>query len=267
MWFAMLLAALAPAMAEDPVFAGTETGETIEKPEATASVELGGVYNTGNAEFYTVNAAARGAWKWQQNRLSALAGANLGAAIPDTDGDGRVNAKERKAGYTQNVKRYFAEGRYDRFISERSSLYVLGGAFVDPFAGYDLRSHEQIGISRQLVKTEDTLLVGEIGFDWAQENYVAGVDPNYQDIFAGRVLIGFSHTFNEGVSFTDTFELYENVADLADLRLLNTATLSSALSSKLSLKLSHSLIFDNVPVEGFEKLDQTTMITLVATLL
>ena len=65
----------------------------------------------------------------------------------------------------------------------------------------------------------------------------------------------------------DTAEIYENVVDPADLRVLNTAFLTSKISDKLSLKLSHTLTFDNVPVEGFRPLDQVTMLTLVATLL
>jgi hypothetical protein len=69
------------------------------------------------------------------------------------------------------------------------------------------------------------------------------------------------------VVISETIEVYESVLDFEDVRLLNTASLTSSLSGKLSLKLSHTLIFDNVPVEGFEPLDQTTMITLVATLL
>ncbi len=73
--------------------------------------------------------------------------------------------------------------------------------------------------------------------------------------------------FDERLVLSDVVEVYESVLDFADLRILNTAALTSTLSGKLSLKLSHSLIFDNVPVEGFEPLDQTSMVTLVASLL
>lgn len=266
----MLIIALAcVAWAEDSEFVGAEQppAEAPAEVENTLSAELGGTLVTGNAVFYAVNGALAGSSRWNRNKLSVGGGVNIGAAQSDTDGDGLLSAAERSAGFTQNVKRYWAEGRYDRFVTDRDSLYVLAGAFVDPFAGYDLRSHEQIGYSRLLVDAEATSLRAELGFDVAQENYVEGIDPNRADIYAGRLLVGVSHKFNDAVGFTDTFELYENVVDLSDLRMLNTATLSSALSTKLSVKLSHALVFDNVPVEGFVSLDQTTMLTLVASIL
>jgi len=261
------------AFAVDTEFAGTEEPpiEEADEPETKVSAELGTAFATGNAIFYTVNGTLNASRYWKRNKVGLVGGVNLGAAKADADGDGLLSQAERNADYAQNVKRYYGDARYDRFLTERDSLYALAGAFHDPFAGYDLRSHEQLGYSRRLVKTDTSELVGELGFDWAQENYtaeaVAGGSEEYQDVFAIRVLLGVSHEFNDSVSFTDTFELYENVVDTQDLRILNTAALTAGLSDKFSLKFSHTLIFDNVPVEGFVKLDQTTLATLVANIL
>jgi len=257
------------AFAEDPQFAGAvlPPAEIPKENEASLSAELGGTLVTGNADFYAVNGAVRGESRWKRNKVSASALVNIGASKVDTDADGLLSEAERKADYVQNLKRYAGEARYDRFFGQRGSIYALAGAIVDPFAGYDLRSHEQIGYSRLLVKQEKSQLRAELGFDVAQENYVEGVDPNRDMIYAGRLLVGLSHKFSDEVSFSDTFELYENVEQLDDLRMLNTATLSSALSNRLSIKLSHSLVFDNLPVAGYRKLDQTSMLTLVATIL
>ena len=69
--------------------------------------------------------------------------------------------------------------------------------------------------------------------------------------------------------------MYENVLDTDDVRVLNTIGLSAKLSDVFSLKLAHSLSFDNVP-PGFDpdietysdlelrRLDQITTATLVA---
>lgn len=263
----------APAFAVDSEFAGTEAPveEPKKEPVSKLSAEFGTSFATGNAIYYTIAGAITASHEWDKNKLGAIGGVNLGAAKSDADADGLLSQAERDAEYQDNVKRYFAEGRYDRFLSDKDSLYVLAGAFVDPFAGYDLRSHEQFGYSRRLIKNDDTELVGELGFDYAQENYtdeaIAGGSEPYQDVFAGRILVGISHKFNDNVSVTDTFEVYQNVVDFNDTRVLNTAALNAGLSTKLSLRLSHTLIFDNVPVEGFVKLDQTTMATLVANIL
>lgn len=255
------------AHAEDPAFS-TPQGEKVEAAETHLTGELGGTYTTGNSNLYTVNGLVTFSHKVSANKLSAVGGVNLGAAVVDTDGNGVVDDAERDNGFEPNAKRVSAEARYDRFLTDKDSLYFLAGLFSDGFAGYDLRAHEQIGYSRTLVKTEKAEAKVEIGADWAQEDYVAesGLDASAK-FLAARVLAAGSYKLNDSVGLADTFEVYENVLDGADLRLLNSASITSSLSKHLSLKLSHNLIFDNVPVEGFRPLDQTAMVTLVVTLL
>ncbi len=256
------------AYAEDPTFVGTDAeGQAVEKPEGHLIAELGGSLATGNAVFFTLNGGTTADYKWNQNKVGAIAAVALGRAVPDTNGDGHVDDQERAVGLVENAKRAGLETRYDRFFGDKDSLYALGGSVLDPFAGYDLRTHEQVGYSRILAASETTKFVAEVGFDVAQENFVDGVDPAYADVFAARVLLGFSHAFSADVAFDDKVEAFENVLVLEDVRVLNTASLTSKLSNKFSLKLSHALVFDNVPVEGFLPLDQTSLVTFVATVL
>jgi hypothetical protein len=272
-WGAVSLAILsAPARADDSTFAGAvlppeAPEEEKPKPETKLTAELGGTLATGNSNYYAINGGLNGTHQANRNKIALAAGVNLGAAraIVDVDEDGVPEDIEDE--FTENARRLSVDGRYDRFLSDKDSLYVLAGAFHDRFAGFDLRAHEQIGYSRHLVKSARTELRAEIGADWAQENYVDEVEPNYRNVVAVRVLLGLSHKFSDSVSLSDTVEVYENVINVDDVRILNGATLTSALSGKLSVKLTHALIFDNVPVEGFRPLDQTTMITLVASLL
>ena len=248
--------AFAQDFAGAEVLADDQTAE-VEEAETTLSAELGGQVTTGNADLYVVNGGAVFGSRWDKNKFSALAGVNTGGAKIDDATD-----------YQENVRRIFGDARYDRFLTEKDSLYFLAGAFHDIFAGYDARSHEQIGYSRLLVDTDKSEVRTEIGVDWAQEwRHFEDDTKEFAHIVAGRLLAGASHQLNEHVGVADTFELYENVINPADLRLLNTASLVSTLGSNLSLKVSHTLLFDNVPVEGFEKLDQTVGLTLVATLL
>lgn len=235
-----------------------------EKAKTTLSAELGGQWTTGNAQLYLLNGGITATSRWDRNKFGAVAGATTGGAVPDTDGNGSIGEAERDAGYIESARRVFGEARYDRFVSTKGSVYGLVGALHDVFAGFDVRSHEQIGYSRLLVSNDTTELRGEVGADWAQEWRTT---DEYANIIAARLAAAIAHKFNDNVSISDSFEVYENVLDVADLRLLNTAAVTSTLGSNLSLKVSHSLIFDNVPVEGFRKLDQTLGVTLVATLL
>ena len=113
-------------------------------------------------------------------------------------------------------------------------------------------------------------LVAELGFDWAQENYVVTdppQDPTYKDVFAARVMLGFKHVFNEAVSFEDTLEVYPNVVVIEDVRVINSASLAAKLSDKLGFKTSYNLRFDNQPVVGFRKADHALTASLVISIL
>ena len=248
-------------------FVELKDGKSVEEPEAKLTAEAGGALTTGNSEVYTLNAGINSSYRWQASKLALTGGAVVGSSRVDADGDGTLSDAERSVPMAPNARRLFADGRYDLFLSGRDSLYVLAGAFHDPFAGFESRTRQQVGYSRAIVKNDNTTLVGELGVDFAQENYVADVDPNYQSVLAARGMIGLSHKFSDSVGFEDTFEIYENVIEPVDLRILNSASLVSALSGKLSLKLSHNLIFDNQPVTGFRKLDQSMQVTLVASIL
>ncbi len=240
--------------------------EEVKKPVGEASAEVGGSLVSGNSDFYQLTAKLAGGYKWDANRISALADALWGKGYVDLDGSGTLEDIERRGDRVETARRFAADVRYDRFFGERNSLYILAGALVDPFAGYDLRTHEQIGYSRHLVDAEKTSVIVEIGADYAQENYVDGVDPNYVDVIAAREMIALKHTFTDSFAIENVAEAFENLVVFEDVRVNNTFTLSAKLSDKLSLKASHALRFDNLPVEGFRPTDQTALVTLVASL-
>lgn len=257
------------AFAQETTFEGTQKPpEAVEeKPLTQLSAELGGIAASGNTVGWAVTAGANGLHKWQLNQFKVLFSATTGRAIVDTNADAHLDDAERAAGLVETSRRASLDGRYDRFLGKRDSLYALAGGFTDPFAGYDHRVHGQLGYSHQFVASEKGTLLGEIGFDVAREDFVAGIDPNSQIVPAARVLLGASWTLNDRVSVTEQVEIYEGVVDLADLRIVNNAQLTTSLSGKLALKVAHLLTYDNVPVEGFRPLDQTSTVTLVASIL
>lgn len=276
----LLVAALfAPAvLAQDDLAAfsaADQATEKVEKPDTDLSAELGGALVTGNAVYYSLNGSLAFAHKWADNKLAIGAGANYSAGKVDGDANGTLSDAERALASQELARKFFGDARYDRYLTEKDSLYLWAGATHDPFAGYDVRVHEQLGYARTLVANDSTKLGTEIGFDWAHEFFTeAQLEGNdfletsdtYENVLAGRVGVSFSHAFNENVSITDTADAYVNVMDPEDVRVLNTAAVNTKLSDIFTLKLSNQLTFDNVPVEGFQTLDQTTMVTFVASI-
>lgn len=265
MW--LLLLTLAANAKESKLEQTVKDGEAVTEPKSDLAAELGGAMAAGNSAAYSVNAGITGAHRWANNRISGSAAALFGQAVVDLDGDGILSAEEREQGYKTNQQQGVGFLRYDRFVSKRNSLYALAGVLVDPFAGFASRSHQQIGYSRKLVTNDTTLLVGEIGFDWAQENFVAGQDPGYADVFALRFMAGLQHTFNESVQLKWAVEVFPNVVELDDVRVNNTTSLAAKLSDKLGFKTTYIMRFDNVPVPGFRKADHALTASLVVTIL
>ncbi|MEN0061446.1 MAG: DUF481 domain-containing protein [Myxococcota bacterium] len=270
----MLLAWIAAAFAQTPDFAEAvipadddSVKVEVDEAETKLTADLGFTYVSGNAVLVALNTGLMFSHRWKKNRFVLPATANLGQSIADADGSGTLDDVEREAGLTENARRIIVEPRYDRFLSDRDSLFLIVGFLHDPFIGYQFRPHQAIGYSRLLVKDDKREVRVEVGVDYAQEYFVEGLDPRRQNVFAGRVQGVFAQQFNESVGFSNKLEVFENLIDLSDLRLLNTATFTSSINSNLKLNLSHRLLFDNVPVEGFRKTDQTTMVTLVATLI
>lgn len=274
----ILLAAVLPAVAQDDLAdfsAADQETEAVETADTDLSAELGGAAVTGNAVYYSLTGSVAFAHKWQDNKLDIKSAAAYSTGKIDVDEDGTLSDGERALDNQELAKKVGGDIRYDRYLTKSDALYVWVGALHDPFAGYTARVHEQIGYARKLVENDDTKLGAEVGFDWAHEFFVedqtAGNDfletnAAYENVLAARVGVSFSHAFNENVAFTDTAETYVNVISPDDVRVLNTAALNTKLSDVFSLKLSNQLTFDNVPVEGFRKLDQTTLLTFVASI-
>ena len=265
MWCALLGLALAQS---EPDFTETlKEHEATEQAQGNVSAELGGSLTTGNIVFYTVSAAVNGGYRWSENRVGGKATALWGRGRVDADGNGSLDETEREAPTVETARRAETELRYDRFFGPKNSLYALAGGLIDPYAGYDLRTHQQLGYSRHLIAGEKTDMVTELGMDYAQENYVDGVEPNRHDLVAARVMARVTMKATESFSIENQLEALENLLDPVDLRAQNDFVMSAKLNGALSMKLSHTLRFDNQPVEGFRPTDQTALVTLVATLL
>ena len=263
----LLLLPVLVARAEDSTFAGAAAAAVEPPPPTTVVADLGATWTSGNTETLAVNAAGHAAHTWDANKLGLEILVNYGRSIVDTNADTFLDQAERDAGFVDSAGHYAADLRYDRFLGDTNSLYALAGALSDRFAGYQSRIHGQVGFAHYFVKNDATEFSGELGFDVANEDYVVGVSPNSDLIYAVREMLGVKHKFNEEVAIEEKIEAYENVEDFSDTRVLNAIALTSNVSGKVAIKLSHTLAFDNVPVEGFQELDQIAMASIVITLL
>ena len=188
----LVLLGVAHAITVDEIFEDPlQSPDDLETTESALSAEIGGNVVTGNTANTTVYARFDAGHRWDWNRVSLDVDGELGRSIPDADGDGTLNEEERTAGYQRTAQEAAVDGRYDRLLSNRDAIYGLGGWLHAPFSGYQMRTHGQLGFSRGLFDAGGHELRAELGFDVAREQFVEGVDPSEDMVYAARGFVGW----------------------------------------------------------------------------
>lgn len=278
---------ISTATAQDVTIAGTQApGKKFETPETHLAAEFGGAWTTGNTASWTLNGSLAGSHRVHRSEVSLKLGANVGQSVVDADANAFLDNVERDGGYVPTAQRYNGTLRYDYYLGDSDTLYVQADTLIDPFAGFANRTQGEFGYKRILAETEKLEAVAEVGAGVAREQYVDDgneATPAAAVFIGGTVKLGLTYTFNENVSLQEAIEVYDpfynftaSESAVKDYRIGNTVSLVSKLTDKFSLKVSHQLRFDNVPntvtladgtIADFQKLDQTTMATFVASIL
>jgi len=233
---AFILLTLAPALA------AAQTDPQVGPWSGTAEVSL--VATSGNSDTRTFGLGGEviydpGVWKW------------LGrVAYVETEADDELRARSQSA--LLETARAF---------SERLEVYGRGGYLRDLFAGIERRLTTEGGLAYHLLATEPHSLQVLAGLGFTDEQRSAGGD---------RSLGTANATGRYSWAITETNTLTEEAALVADLnagddwRFTNEIAATAALSTRLSLKVSHRLSFLNEPVPGFRKTDTILSAALVA---
>jgi large conductance mechanosensitive channel len=184
----------------------------VAKPDVewTAQVKGGLMSVGGNSQATNVNLGGTASRKAGDNKFSLdLAGAygeTKNRAYGMTLGSD-ANITREKVESTNNA---LGRARYDRFLTENNAAYVVGAVGRDKIAGKDLFGGGQVGYSRLLLKDEQHLLVGEFGYDFSYESYLA-VGAEAVSVHSARVFLG------EAWKISETTGVYGNLEALFNL--------------------------------------------------
>jgi putative salt-induced outer membrane protein len=287
------------AFAQNPSFSFAKP-EEVKQVEWSASAEAGLIVTTGNSETTTFVGAAKAARKEGNNKFEAEAtGAFARSEVliaADLDASGTISPNEIQEQDATSAKNAQGKLRYDRFLTEFNSLYVSGTAGFDEPAGKDFYGGGQLGYSRQVYKDDRHELKAEAGYDFTYEDLSAGDGTS---IHSARFFAGYKGALQtvtdaEGKTEATTtadasVEALFNVNTLdvptgdleagpfEDTRIIGTAGVSTKLLDNISLAVSFTAKFDNVPAplapfalpyaDGFvpeaDKLDTLTKATLI----
>ncbi len=283
----LLAPSAALAQPQDPTLLTERATDTRPAENKTAWVlTAGGVLNTGNTRSFTLSAGTNFQLIRGPHSFLAETAYNQSAAnVFDT-------TTMMDTGFETNARNLNSRLRYDYFFTPLDAAYVSVRHRWDTFAGLDTRLQNQIGYLRNFFRQDTHRFWGEVGYDLTYDNFdpdplldpaeiqgngidddgdglIDGADTldGSEIVHAGRLYLGYMNHLNDHVLFETGGEVLFNFVDGQDIRFNYDARILATLASKLQLELKFRMQFDNVPVQGKEPLDTTTVANLIVTLL
>lgn len=243
----------------------------VKGTEWDATAEAGVVLTSGNSRVTTITGSFKATRKQAKNKLSAEAAgafartANLVAN--DIDGDMLLQSDEVRREDKDSAKNYAAKLRYDRFLTEKNSLFVAALMGADPLAGKEITGGGQLGYSRLLYLSDKHELAGEFGYDFSYEQFATDDPTATQSIsvHSARAFTGYKGKLSETTTVEGSVEILANVAGqtingreigvLEDFRTNLASSIAAKLSRSVAMSFSFGAKFDNVPaplaISGF----------------
>lgn len=232
----------------------------VKGVEWTAAADAGILLTTGNAETVTITAGAKATRKSGNNKLeAAVSGALARSGIrvaTDINNNGTISEDELDNQTLVTAETISGKLRYDRYLTDKNSLYLAALGLRDVPAGKEFSGGAQLGYSRTLKKTETREALGEFGLDYTYEELVAAPDDPLQ-IFSLRAFVGYKATLGTATTLDTSLEALANLNKLdtptgeaktfEDLRLNGVATIATKIGDDLSLGVSIGAKYDNVP--------------------
>jgi len=170
---------------------------------------------------------------------------------------------------------YYSHLKYDRKILPCS--YILGFLRYErnKLAGYNYRLAFSLGGGGTWVQTESVDLSTEVALGWNNENSTTRVEVNLNNSsslwketirssFVSSLLIGkVSIKISENSKIVHQETVFLNTEEVKDFRINSVSSIYSSINSRLALKTSVQIIYQNLPVEGYKNTDMFFLSSLV----
>jgi putative salt-induced outer membrane protein len=259
------------ALVEAPKESAEAPAEEKKLDGTTVTLSAGGMSATGNSRqlAMTVNGIFETLFDKNGIGVSLLGNYGRGGAVGQPVETTTENLQGRI--------------RYDRYLVDRLSLFLINTGRHDRFQGLDFRYNLDPGVKYLFVREQASSLWGELGYDFQydvrRDDSRAALDASGAPIVdaAGqpvlldktvtdhslRVFAGFKHAFNEEVTLSTGLEYLQSFVETDRSRLNFDALFAAKVGGGLALGLGLTARFDNAPLPGKEKLDTTTTVSLI----
>jgi putative salt-induced outer membrane protein len=263
-------------------------GEDVPKLDAppngtSVTLSAGGQLATGNSRLLAITGSGVYASRYGANGFGASILGNYGQGAPP--GSSIVETAENLQGRI----------RYDRYVLDHMSLFLIGTGRHDRFQGLDVRFNVDPGVKYIFVDEKTTSFWGEAGYDFQYDirdaddlgvtdpTTMAPVDypgTTTQELItrtasdhSARLFVGLRHAFNDAVTFSTGLEYLQSFyaskdpnnasATGTDSRINYDALFAAKVGGGLSIGFGFTARYDHHPIPGKESLDTTTSVNLI----
>ena len=244
------------------------TVPVIDKPldGTNATVSAGGQLATGNSRVLALTVNGLFESRWGMNGIGASVIGNYGQGAPP--GAEVVET-------TENVQ---GRVRYDRYVIDQASLFLINTVRRDRFQGLDVRYNLDPGFKYLFLAASVTTLWAEAGYDFQhdvrRDDARIQLDSSNAPIPGAPLLdktstnhslrgfVGFKHAFNEEVTLSTGVEYIESITETH--RWLNGDVLFAAkVGAGLAVGVGVSVRYDSDPLPSKKNVDTATTLSLI----
>jgi len=161
----------------------------------------------------------------------------------------------------KTVEQYYLGGRAFRKIAKRWDVFGGLNFAKDEFAGFDLRTTAEVGVTYHALMGPKHHLSFDGGLTYTDEDRI---DPEPDESWPGAILgLAYEYKFTDKTSFTQTVVFYPNFDESDDWRLDAETGVTASITDLLGLKFGYLYRYRNLPIGDAESTDTTTTMSVV----
>lgn len=253
-------------------FEGAAKPDEAKKTDATeAKIQAGGMEASGNSRVINGTASAQGRLRRDANQGSAVLAANYGRSP--------VEPTDRRSKMKTGVENYQGKIRYDRFITERFTLFGAVSARRDRFQNLNLRLNFDPGVSYYFITEPKQQFWGELGYDLqydirtqksvdaaaaAHEKNSANEEIDKTETrHSARVFAGYANNLTDYFGISTGLEYLQGIPETTNWRLNWDLGMNSKIAGNFSMAVTFSLKYDHNPLPKIADTDTCLAVSLV----
>ncbi|HEU4988624.1 MAG TPA: DUF481 domain-containing protein [Gemmatimonadaceae bacterium] len=211
-------------------------GAQTAKPTTSFTGDLGYVSASGNTRLSTMNLGDKlvhtsGLWTFTQT-----------AAYVQGETKG-----------VQTANQFLIAGRADYAFQPRLSLFAGASYERNPFAGFNRRTNELLGVRWKAVEAPSDSLAVDAGGALTQQTDVNDSTENYP---AARLAASYKHSFSKAAYFQENVEYLPDLKTSGAYRMNSTSALVAPISAHIGIKVSYAVQYNSRPPENFGTTDR-----------